>query len=127
MSRKDILCGPRIFAASALAVLSLALSGCHSHFVEAAIDNQGSAPVSLIEVDYPSASFGIGSLAAHTQFYYRFKIQGSGPLKIEFTDAAGKVHTEQGPNLDQGQEGRIIIAIDSNADVAWQPKLTAAR
>jgi len=37
--------------------------GCKSAFVEADVINATAAPVSLVEVDYPSASFGVGSLA----------------------------------------------------------------
>jgi hypothetical protein len=101
------------------------LSGCHSAFVETTLDNQGDMPVRLVEVDYPSASFGAGSIAAHSQFHYRFKIQGSGPLKIEFTDASGKVHDSDGPELHQGQEGTLGIVIHSSGEVSWQPSFTS--
>ena len=65
----------------------------------------------LIEVDYPSASFGVESIASHAQFNYRFKIQGSGPVKIEFTDASGNVHDSEGPILTEGQEGHLAIVV----------------
>lgn len=100
------------------------LAGCHSAFVETTIDNQGPAPLQLIEVDYPSASFGVGALAPDSQFYYRFKIQGSGPLKLQFTDAQGQPHTIDGPQLSQGQEGHLTIVIDPAGKVAWQTSLT---
>ncbi len=79
----------------------------------------------MVEVDYPSASFGVGNLDSNSQFHYRFKIQGSGPVKIEFTDGHGQVHTVEGPTLNQGQEGRLTIAIDPNGKVNWQPSLTS--
>jgi hypothetical protein len=104
-----------------LAVASI--TGCHSHFVDVTIDNQGPATLHLIEVDYPSASFGVGNLAANSQFHYRFKIQGSGPVKLEFTDDKGQTHNVDGPELNQGQEGRLTIAIDAAGKVAWQPNL----
>jgi hypothetical protein len=99
-------------------------AGCHSRFVETTIDNQGAKPLQMIEVDYPSASFGVGNLAAGGQFHYRFKIQGSGPVKLQFTDAQGQVHNVDGPDLNEGQEGRLTIAIDPAGKVAWQPNLT---
>jgi hypothetical protein len=111
-----------IFFVCALA----AVAGCHSRFVEVTIDNQAGANLSMIEVDYPSASFGVGNLAANGQFHYRFKIQGSGPLKIEFTDAQGKTHNLDGPELREGQEGHLAIDIDPAGKVSWQPSLTAA-
>jgi hypothetical protein len=115
-----LLLGAPIFALSLLA-------GCHSPFVEATIDNQGSAALHMIEVDYPSASFGVGNLSGKSQFHYRFKIQGSGPLKLEFTDPQGKVRNLEGPVLNQGQEGRIVITIDGAQQVTWQPSLTDSK
>ncbi len=103
------------------------LVGCHSAFVETTIDNQGPTPIRLIEVDYPSASFGVGSLAPRSQFHYRFKVQGSGPLKLEFTDAQGQTHTTEGPQLNQGQEGRLTITIDPYEKVSWQTSLTSQK
>jgi hypothetical protein len=113
--------------ASIAGSFALGLAGCHSAFVETTIDNQGESLVRLVEVDYPSASFGVGSIAGHSQFHYRFKIQGSGPLKIEFTDAAGKVHDSDGPQLNQGQEGDLSIVIQPNGEVAWRPQLKPAK
>lgn len=107
-------------------LLILGISGCHSAFVETTIDNQGQSPVRLVEVDYPSASFGVGTIAPQSKFHYRFKIQGSGPLKIEFTDASGKVRDSDGPVLNQGQEGHLAIVIQPNGEVSWQPQLTAS-
>jgi len=105
----------------------LLLGGCRSAFVETTIDNQGETPVRLVEVDYPSASFGAGSIAAHSQFHYRFKVQGSGPLKIEFTDAMNKIHDADGPALSQGQEGHLTIVIQPSAEVSWQPQITPSK
>jgi len=106
-------------------MLSLGLAGCHSAFVVTTIDNQGSGAVQLVEVDYPSASFGFDRLGPHSQFHYRFKIQGSGPLKIEFTDASGRIHDSDGPVLNQGQEGMLGIVIQPNGEVNWRPSLTS--
>lgn len=103
------------------------MAGCHSAFVETTIDNQGGSPVRLVEVDYPNASFGTGSIEARSQFHYRFKIQGSGTLKIEFTDAAGRVRDSDGPELKQGQEGRLTIVIQPTGEVGWQPQLTTSK
>ena len=35
-----------------------ALTGCHSHYVAIDVTNSSGQPISLLEVDYPSASFG---------------------------------------------------------------------
>jgi hypothetical protein len=93
--------------------------GCHSAFVAATITNHSGAAISLIEVDYPSASFGVGSLSAEASFPYRFKVQGSGPIKMQFTDVSGKAHSATGPELAEGQQGSLSISIDAKNNVSW--------
>jgi len=112
---------------SALAIAFILIAGCRSRFVEVTIDNQSPTPLRLVEVDYPSASFGTEIIAANSKFNYRFKIQGSGPLKLEFTNAQRQVHDVEGPELREGQEGYLTITIDPAGKVAWQPSLTAAQ
>lgn len=107
-----------------LLCLGFGLGGCHSAFVQASIQNHSGAPLQLIEVDYPSASFGAASLAPDADFQYRFKIQGSGNLKLSYTDTAGKAHQFTGPELKEGQEGKLVIVIDSTNSVHWQPALS---
>jgi hypothetical protein len=114
----------RLSLSSALIVAVLPLSGCRSAFVETSIENSGPSNVHLIEVDYPSASFGTQTLDAHSTYHYRFKIQGSGPVTISFTDDAGKAHSVTGPTLEEGQQGQLTISIDSAYKVGWKESLT---
>lgn len=117
---KGVVCG----LALVLALGSLAsIAGCHSRFVEATVDNQSGLPLHVLEVDYPSAGFGVSVLPAHSQYHYRFKILGSGSVKVSFTDGQGKGHASTGPELDEGQEGSLRIAIDEADRVQWTPNL----
>ena len=109
-----------MFRACTLVLLLLPVVGCHSAFIEATVENDSGRPLKLVEVDYPSASFGASSLGAGARFPYRFKLQGSGPIKIEFTDAEGKVHDATGPDLKDGQQGALSIRIDASYQVHWQ-------
>ena len=93
----------------------LSVTGCHSAFVDATIENQSSSALNLVEVDYPSASFGLQTLAPAATYHYRFKIQGSGNVKLTFTDTQGKAHTSSGPELENGQEGALRITVDRDA------------
>jgi hypothetical protein len=99
------------------------LTACRSRFVEATIVNQGPA-LHVLEFDYPSASFGANQLAAGGKFHYRFKIQGSGPLSLQYEDAAGHTHTAAGPNVNQGDQGSILVTISPAGAVTWTPTLT---
>lgn len=102
------------------------LSGCRSAFVAAELKNDTAYPLSVVEVDYPSASFGTQSVAPGGSFRYRFKILGSGPTKLTYTDMQGHEHTATGPTLQEGSEGSLAIRI-SPSGVAWEPHLTVAK
>lgn len=98
-------------------------AGCTSPYVNATIRNNTGAPVTLVEVDYPRASFGRESLAAGANYPYRFKILGSGGTKISWTDAQRKEHSATGPELHEGQKGQLIITLTSTG-AQWDAQLT---
>jgi hypothetical protein len=101
----------------------LLLPGCRSRFVEVTIVNQGRT-VRLMEFDYPSASFGANQLSSGAKYVYRFKIQGNGPLSLAYVDATGKTHTFQGPTVEQGDQGSLLVNIDPDGGIHWKPSLT---
>ena len=108
-------------------VACLSLSACRSAFVRTAIVNHTGNAVRLIEVDYPSASFGTQQIADNETFNYRFKILDSGPVKISFTDANNTPRSSTGPTLTQGQQGSLIITLERDGKVTWTPELSAAK
>lgn len=99
----------------------LSVVGCHSAFVDAVVRNQTAQPISLMEVDYPSASFGTQALAPGAEFHYRFKVLGSGPAKFIWTDTAQVAHQATGPDLAEGDEGRLTVTLAQDG-VAWRAK-----
>jgi len=108
-------------------LIAFCISACRSAYVETTIENTGPAPLRLIEVDYPSASFGMQTLDAHATYHYRFKVQGSGPITINWTDAAGKTHAAAGPVFQEGHQGTLHITIDPSANVSWNVNLSGAK
>jgi hypothetical protein len=112
----------RLFAALTL----LSGVGCHSAFIEATISNRTDKPISLVELDYPSASFGTQTLAPGGEFHYRFKLLGSGDLKLLYTDATRTDHTVAGPHMSEGDEGSLAVAVTPTG-VQWTPQLKAHR
>ncbi|MGA7158275.1 MAG: hypothetical protein WBY53_15610 [Acidobacteriaceae bacterium] len=113
----------RLFPTTALTVLALiTLTGCHSHYIAMDVHNASTQPISLIEVDYPSASFGVDTLAAGADYHYRFKILGDGPVKILWTDPTQHNRTSTGPTLTQGQEGTLTATINGPT-ATWQSSL----
>jgi hypothetical protein len=117
----------RLMPVLALAATLLLTSGCRSRYIEATVTNHTAAPIQLLEVDYPSASFGTQNLAPGDTFHYRFKVLGSGPTKLLYTDATHQDHTSAGPDLKEGDEGRLTIDLAPTAptwqlDIALNPK-----
>jgi hypothetical protein len=98
------------------------LNGCASKYVDASVQNNTGAAVTLVEVDYPSASFGTESLAAGAVFHYRFKILGSGRTKVLWTDAAKKEHSVAGPSLQEGEQGPLTITLGPSG-ATWDAQI----
>jgi hypothetical protein len=99
------------------------LSGCHSYHIDAIIENRSGGAVQLLEVDYPSASFGADALAAGADFHYRFQVDGSGPVTIQYTDAGRKAVKQTGPALADKQEGRLEVVLLPGGKVEFHPEM----
>ena len=101
---------------------ALLITGCHSAYIDATISNHTDKPLSLVELDYPSASFGTQTLAPGGDFHYRFKILGSGKLKLIYTDTSNTEHDITGPQLGEGEEGELQVTVDPSG-VEWGGQL----
>ena len=102
------------------------LSACHSYHIDATIENRTGAPIQLLEVDYPAASFGADSLAADANFHYRFQVRGSGQLKVSYIAANGQTVQIPGPTLAEQQQGTLEIVLDPGGKAEFHPQLTPA-
>jgi hypothetical protein len=112
-----------------LAILSVALftlAACHSYHVDTTVVNRTGGAIQLLEVDYPSASFGANTLAAGAVLPYRIQLRGSGPLKVQYTGNDGRKTQVEGPMLAERQEGRIEILLLPGEKVEFYPHLTVA-
>lgn len=99
-------------------------SACHSYHIDATVENRTGAPIQLLEVDYPTASFGADSLAANADFHYRFQIRGSGQLKVSYIAAGSKTVQISGPTLVERQQGTLEIVLEPGAKAEFHPQLT---
>jgi hypothetical protein len=107
------------------AILALALAtGCHSYHVDATVENRTGAPVKLLEVDYPSASFGADKLAVDAVFHYRIQLRGSGPLKVQYTAPDERQVQIEGPVVAERQEGQLQIVLLPGGKAEFHPQLT---
>ena len=106
----------------ALAAL-LSLTGCHSAYIAATISNRTPAPLALVELDYPSASFGTQALAPGADYHYRFKVLGNGPTNVLWTDAQHQDHKSPGPALQENDEGNLTITFTAANPPTWDLQL----
>ena len=116
----------RIPLGPALLALLVGLAGCRSRFIEVTIVNQGPM-LHVMEFDYPSASFGANQLATGAKYHYRFKVQGSGSLSLQYEDSSGHTRTAEGPKVNLGDEGSLVVNVAPKGAVTWAPNLTNPR
>jgi len=98
-----------------LFVALIVLVGCRSRVVQVKLINTSPKPLSIIVVDYPTATFGVDKLEPGTTYQYPIKLLGTGPLNIQFTDADGHNHTYTGPTLHKNDEGSLTVQLTQNS------------
>jgi hypothetical protein len=112
-----------VFAGMLLVLLTLA-SGCHSYHIETTVENKTGAAIQLLEVDYPSASFGANSLAADAEFHYRFQVRGTGELKVQYTSSDGRQRQIDGPVLSEHENGQLEIVLLPDGKAEFHSQLS---
>ena len=88
--------------------------------------NQGPT-LHVMEFDYPSASFGANQLAKGAMYHYRFKVQGPGALSLQYEDSSGHTRSAEGPKVNLGDQGSLLVNVGPDGGVSWTPTLTNPR
>lgn len=112
---------------AALSIALLTIAACHSYHIDSTIVNRTGAPVQLLEVDYPYASFGADTIAAGSSYHYRFVVRGSGPIKISYTGSDHKQVQITGLELAAGEQGRLRIVLLPGGKAQFLPEFTPQR
>lgn len=94
-----------------VSLLLIAATGCGSHVVQITLVNSSQQPIKTIVVDYPGATFGVNVLEPGKGFQYKIKPLETGPLKIQFTDAKGAIHSYSGTVLHKNDAGEIVVKL----------------
>ncbi len=110
-----------------LSPLICVIAGCHSYRIEATVENRTGGAVTLVEVDYPSASFGANNLAADAVLRYRFQTRGDGPVSVQYTPSGGRQVQVSGPMLYERQEGGLEIVLLPAGKAEFHSALTSRR
>ncbi|MDE3201287.1 MAG: hypothetical protein KGN79_10245 [Acidobacteriota bacterium] len=112
------------FPALVLGLVSIfALSGCKSAHINVTVLNQTGETIKLVEVDYPSASFGIDTLANGASYQYLIQVRLSGNTKVQYTDAQSKIVKITGPELKEGEQGTMTITLLPDGKANFEPHL----
>lgn len=123
MSRRNRLRGfLRLFVLASLVLVA----GCRSKLVEVRVVNSGTTELHNVEIDYPSASFGVSDLAPGARYVYRIQLQDAGRMKVEFSDSKQQPHSGKGPYVAQGQQGSLTLILDGNGKNQWDAQLQPA-
>jgi len=113
------------FSTVAALVLASLVCGCRSYHIETTVENKTGATLDLLEVDYPSASFGVDHLAAGASYHYRFQVRGQGPVKVQYNDAAThQLRQITGPELVEHEEGQLEIVLLPDGHAEFHPVLS---
>ena len=112
--------------ASALLSLAALISGCHSLRIDATVENRTGAEIRLLEVEYPSATFGADKLAPGEILPYRMALRGNGPIKVQYTTPGNTIVQMDGPQLVDNQEGSLQIVLLPDGKAEFHPQLTPA-
>jgi len=123
MTRRAAL---RQFVFIALMSPALLAAACHSYHIETTLENRTGNPIKLLEVDYPSASFGADALAAGANLRYRIVVLDSGPVTITYTGSDDKQVKIKGIDLFERQQGSLEIVLLPNGKAEFHPHLTPA-
>lgn len=95
-----------------------AIAGCRSRVVEVKLINTSGQPLSVIIVDYPTATFGVNKLDPGATYEYPIKVLGTGELKVQFTDASGHNHSFTGPSLEKNDDGTVTVKLTQESATA---------
>jgi len=114
------------YQAAIVLLAFVAVTGCRSYHVGITVQNHTGAAIQLLEVDYPTASFGADSLAPGANLNYQIQVRGSSPVKVQYTVAGGGKKQISGPSLSEGDEGQLQIILLPNGKAEFSPQLSHA-
>lgn len=115
------------FPAALVLLAFIAITGCRSYHVGVTVENRTGAAIQLLEIDYPSASFGAGSLGPGASLHYQIQVRGAAPVKLQYTAGDGIQKQISGPTLSEGDEGLLQIVILPDGKAEFTPQLSHRR
>lgn len=87
------------------------------------IQNNAQTPLRNVELDYPGAAFGTGTIAPGGSYWYHIKPTGDGELTLSFEQENGKTIKQKGPAVHAGATGRMIIIMEQDSAKQWHMRV----
>ena len=109
----------------AVALLALPFAGCRSTMVDVTIENHSGQNVHLLEVEYPSASFGANDLADGGHLRAHVQLRGTGLMKLQYEAPGSKTVHIDGPDLSEGQSGQLTVILLPAGTASFTPRLSS--
>jgi hypothetical protein len=97
--------------ATASGIFFIFCIGCRSHQIMVILENHTGEEIQLVEVDYPSASFGEDAMTDGQVVHYSIQIRDSGPVKVQYMTPDHHQPQMTGPTLHEKQEGQLEIEL----------------
>ena len=107
----------------AIALVATVAGGCHSSGIDVTIQNNAKVPLRNLEVDYPGAAFGTGSIAPGASFWYHIKPTSDGDITLSFEQPDAKTIRQKQGTVRATESGRLIIIVDQAANQQWHTRL----
>jgi|SRR5690348_9750953 len=98
-------------------------TACRSRGIDVTIQNNAKVPLRNVEVDYPGAAFGTGSIAPGGSFWYHIKPTSDGEITLSFEQPDAKTIRQKQGRVTAGQSGRLIIIVDQDGNQQWHTRL----
>ena len=96
---------------------------CRSRGIDVTIRNDGQTAVHNLELDYPGAAFGTGTIAPGSSFSYRIKPLSRGEVALSFEQGDGKTFKQKGPSVIPNHDGRLLIIVEQDASKQWRMRV----
>ena len=100
-------------------LLSAAMIGCRAHGIDVTIQNNGQTALRNVELDYPGAAFGAGTITPGASYWYHIKPTADGEITLSFDQDDGKTFKQKGPTVHAADRGRLILILEQDAAKQW--------
>ena len=106
-----------------LSAITANIAGCRSRGVDVTIRNNGQNTIHNVELDYPGAAFGTGTIAPGASFSYRIKPLSRGEVTLSFEQEDGKTFKQEAPTVVPNQDSRLLIIVDQDSAKHWHMRV----